>query len=461
MILGSGKVIFVDDEHYVRQSRRQTLELAKFEVTTLSNGEDALHMLDAHWPGILVTDIKMPGMNGLELLERVVHLDKDIPVVLLTGHGDIPMAVKAMQLGAYDFIEKPCPTEQFLEIVRRAMEKREPVMENRKLKQELASNRNRETKILGRCEAVERLNHIIRNVAESDADVLVLGETGTGKELVASTLHQQSRRRDRPFVPLNCGALPPTLIESELFGHEAGAFTDASRRRIGKFEHAHGGTIFLDEIESMPLDMQVRLLRVLQERVIERLGSNQPINVDIRIIAATKVDLKEASARGEFREDLYYRLNVVNLQLPPLRQRKEDIPLLFQHFVDEATRRYNYDPPTIPRAFMQELMDRAWEGNIRELKNEAERFVLGLASNPVDNSGKPHSSKTIDNGSGNLNDLVRVFEKTAIERELKRQSGDIKKTYLALGIPRQTLYDKMNKYGLKRSQFFNSGTEEA
>ena len=237
--MSSGKVIFVDDEHYVRQSRRQTLELARFEVTTLSNGEDALHMLDAHWPGILVTDIKMPGMNGLELLERVVHLDKDIPVVLVTGHGDIPMAVKAMQLGAYDFIEKPCPTEQFLEIVRRAMEKRQLVMENRKLKQELASNRDRETKILGRCDAVERLNRTIRNIAESDADVLVLGETGTGKELVANTLHQQSRRRERPFVPLNCGAIPPTLIESELFGHEAGAFTNAANQ-VGKRPKKNG-----------------------------------------------------------------------------------------------------------------------------------------------------------------------------------------------------------------------------
>ena len=459
--MSSGKVIFVDDEHYVRQSRRQTLELARFEVTTLSNGEDALHMLDAHWPGILVTDIKMPGMNGLELLERVVHLDKDIPVVLVTGHGDIPMAVKAMQLGAYDFIEKPCPTEQFLEIVRRAMEKRQLVMENRKLKQELASNRDRETKILGRCDAVERLNRTIRNIAESDADVLVLGETGTGKELVANTLHQQSRRRERPFVPLNCGAIPPTLIESELFGHEAGAFTNAGSRRIGKFEYANGGTLFLDEIESMPMDMQVRLLRVLEERVIERLGSNEQIKVDVRIIAATKVDLEEAGTQGLFRKDLFYRLHVVNLLLPPLRERKEDIPLLFQHFVDEASRRYNYDPPAVPREFMQELINRSWEGNIRELKNEAERFVLGLTANPIDKLSKSISPDSKVNGTRNLSEMVRVFEKATIEQELKQQRGDIKKTYTALGIPRQTLYDKMNKYGLKRSHFFNSDRKEA
>ncbi|QPJ61075.1 MAG: sigma-54-dependent Fis family transcriptional regulator [Candidatus Nitronauta litoralis] len=450
----SGKIIFVDDEEHVRRSRRQTLELAKYEVTTFSNAEDALHMLDNTWPGILVSDIKMPGLSGLELLEEVVRVDRDLPVVLITGHGDVPMAVKAMQLGAYDFIEKPCPTDQLLEIVRRAMEKRNLVMENRKLRMEIASSRQAENKILGQCEAIDRLNHIIRNIAESDADVLILGETGTGKELVANNLHELSQRRNHPFVPINCGALPVSLIESELFGHEAGAFTNADQRRIGKFEYAHKGTIFLDEIESMPMQMQVRLLRVLQDRVVERLGSNERIPVDVRVIAATKIDLKEASAKKEFREDLYYRLNVVNLQLPPLRERREDIPLLFQHFVAEASRRYNYEPAIVPQAFMHNLISRHWEGNIRELKNESERFVLGLS--PA-SSGEFRES-LVDHGQINgkkttLSRIVQNFEKTTIEQELHRQKGDIKNTYTALGIPRQTLYDKMTKYGLKRSQF--------
>lgn len=456
----SGKVIFIDDEEHVRRSRRQTLELAKYEVTTFSNAEDALHMLDNNWPGVLVSDIKMPGLSGIELLERVVNVDRDLPVVLITGHGDVPMAVKAMQLGAYDFIEKPCPTDQFLEIVRRAMEKRSLVMENRKLRMEIASSRQSETRILGRCEAMERLNHIIRNVAESDADVLVLGETGTGKEMVANNLHELSQRRNHPFVPINCGALPANLIESELFGHEAGAFTNADQRRIGKFEYAHKGTIFLDEIESMPMQMQVRLLRVLQERVVERLGSNEQIPVDVRVIAATKVDLKEASARMEFREDLYYRLNVVNLQLPPLRERREDIPLLFQHFVAEASKRYNYEPAVVPRAFMQNLMTRHWEGNIRELKNESERFVLGLSSPSIGIPSESFQDSEQKNGKKmTLSRIVQMFEKTTIEQELDRQKGDIKNTYTILGIPRQTLYDKMNKYGLKRSQFIVKGME--
>ncbi len=451
----SGHIIFIDDEQHVRRSRRQTLELANYEVTTFSSAEEALPMLDNQWPGVLISDIKMPGLSGIELLERVVNVDRDLPVVLITGHGDVPMAVKAMQLGAYDFIEKPCPTDELLEIVRRAMEKRNLVMENRQLRQEIASSRQVESRILGRCQAMDRLNRIIQNVAESDADVLILGETGTGKEMVANTIHELSPRRNHPFVPVNCGALPSTLIESELFGHEAGAFTSADQRRIGKFEFAHKGTIFLDEIESMPLQMQVRLLRVLQERVVERLGSNDHIPVDVRVIAATKVDLKEASARMEFREDLYYRLNVVNLHLPPLRERREDIPLLFQHFVAEASQRYNYDPPTVPRAFMQDLMSRHWEGNIRELKNESERFVLGLSSSPLETRIESPIEIETNGKNMTLSGIVQVFEKTTIEQELNRQKGDIKKTYTALGIPRQTLYDKMNKYGLKRSQFIN------
>ena len=454
MDMDKGKIIFIDDEKHVRRSRQQTLELAGYEVLTFATAEEALPLLTYDWDGILISDIKLPGLSGMDLLEKVNEIDRDLPVVLITGHGDVPMAVRAMQLGAYDFIEKPCPTEQLLEIVHRSMEKRRLVRENRHLRSQLRSGKDQGSPIIGRSPAMERLNQVLANIAESSADVLILGETGTGKELVARTLHNLSDRAKKPFVPVNCGAIPESLIESELFGHEAGAFTNASQRRIGKFEYAHEGTLFLDEIESMPLLLQVRLLRVLQERTIERLGSNESIPINIRVIAATKVDLKEASARNEFREDLFYRLNVVNLHLPPLRERREDIPLLFQHFVLEACQRYQYEPPVVSRTLMQELMARPWEGNIRELKNEAERFVLGIGLGQMDPSATaPVSSVESAKKKMTLSDMVGVFEKTTIEQELIRNKGDIKKTYTALGIPRQTLYDKMNKYGMKRSQY--------
>ncbi len=450
-----GKVIFVDDEKHIRHSRKQTLELVGYEVSCFSNPKDALAMISPRWAGIIVTDIKMPDMDGFEFLQQVIMIDKEIPVVVMTGHGDVPMAVKAMRLGAYDFIEKPCSSEHFLEAINRAIEKRKLILENRILRSEIESQKSPGVKIIGKSPSIEQLKQVIRNVADSNVDVLIQGETGTGKELIARYLHDQSKRNKKSFVPLNCGGFPETIIESELFGHEAGAFTGAEARRIGKFEHADGGTIFLDEIESMPLNLQVKLLRVIQERVIERLGSNEIIPVDIRVVAATKVDLKEASQKNEFREDLFYRLNVVKVDLPALRERREDIPLLFQFFVAEACDRYNYEVPIISRDTIQNLMLRSWEGNVRELKNEAERFVLGMSLKTI-NEGvnlpkftlSPQQEKTLS-----LATQVDMFEKTAIEQELIRQKGDIKKTYTALGIPRQTLYDKMNKYGLKRKEF--------
>ncbi|RKZ33873.1 MAG: sigma-54-dependent Fis family transcriptional regulator, partial [Gammaproteobacteria bacterium] len=275
------------------------------------------------------------------------------------------------------------------------------------------------------------------------------GETGTGKELVARCLHQQSHRRGRQFVAINCGAVPESIIESELFGHEAGAFTGAKTRRIGKFEFADGGTLFLDEIESMPLALQVRLLRVLQERVIERLGANESIPVDIRVVAAAKVDLREMASRGAFREDLYYRLDVIQIPLPSLRERPEDIPLLFQHFVLRASARYRREPPLVPATVLQQLATREWPGNVRELQNTADRYVLsgdaGIGLFP--------QAPGADGVASNLPGQVEQFEKGLITQELERQKGNIKATHTALGLPRKTLYEKMRKYGLQRKDF--------
>ncbi|MEW8014479.1 MAG: sigma-54 dependent transcriptional regulator [Candidatus Sedimenticola endophacoides] len=339
------QVFFIDDEQHIRIANRQTLELAGFEAQCFSTAEKVLSLLSPEWPGVVVSDIKMPDMDGLDFLARTMEIDRDLPVILVSGHGDISMAVGAIRDGAYDFIEKPFAAEALIETVRRALDKRKLTLENRSLKSELEAQSAPGPRIIGRTPAMQRLRTTIARLADTGADVLIHGETGTGKELVARALHEQSSRRVNHFVAINCGAVPESLIESELFGHEPGAFTGAAERRIGKFEHANGGTLFLDEIESTPLAVQIRLLRVLQERQLERLGSNELIGLDLRVVAATKVDLKAAADRGLFREDLYYRLNVVTLEIPPLRERPEDILLLFHHFVLLANARYNRDTP--------------------------------------------------------------------------------------------------------------------
>ena len=444
----AGSVLFVDDERPVRIASQQALELAGFEVTACDAAERALRHLGRDWPGCLVTDVRMPQMDGLELMERTLALDPELPVILITGHGDVPMAVEAMRNGAYDFLEKPFPSDRLVEVARRAVEKRRLVLENRRLRDRLSGSPPGETyPIIGRTPGIERLRATIAAVADTDADVLVLGETGTGKELVARALHAGSARRRSPFVALNCGAMPETIFESELFGHEAGAFTGAAKRRVGRVEHASGGTLFLDEIESMPLSLQVKLLRVIQERVIEPLGSNELVPVDLRVVAATKVDLRQASSAGKFREDLYYRLNVVVVTIPPLRERRDDIPLLFQHFVLQAAARYNRDPRAPTPAQTQRLMAHDWPGNVRELRNAADRFVLGL-----DDAPGAHGSPAAG-GNLSLAEQVDLFEKSLIESELARHKGSVKATVEALNVPRKTFYDKLKRYGLSREDF--------
>ncbi|MGD8956321.1 MAG: sigma-54 dependent transcriptional regulator, partial [Chromatiaceae bacterium] len=371
-------VMLIDDEEHIRVAASQALDLAGYRVHAFDRGERALAALTADWPGAVISDIRMPGIDGMQFLQRAGMIDPDLPVILITGHGDVSMAVEAMRAGAYDFLEKPFAVEDLVDTVGRAIDKRALTIENRRLKNELAMQSKPGLRIIGDTPAMRRLRLTIGQIADTDADVLVNGETGTGKELVARALHEIGRRRDRNFVAVNCGAVPENLIEAELFGHEAGAFTDAKSRRIGKFEHANGGTLFLDEIESMPLHVQVHLLRVLQERAIERLGSNELIPLDLRVVAASKVDLRAAATRGTFREDLYYRLGVVVIDIPPLRERRQDIPLLFQHFVLVAAARYRREPPpplTTPDQ-LNRLMMAEWPGNVRELRNAAERYVL-------------------------------------------------------------------------------------
>ncbi|WP_047043758.1 sigma-54-dependent transcriptional regulator [Vibrio mexicanus] len=441
-------VFFIDDESDIRLAIEQSFELEDLSAQFFESAEDALLAIKSQgMPKVVVTDICLPGISGENLLSSILHQDKDVPVILITGHGDISMAVNAIQTGAYDFIEKPFAPDRLIETVNRAIEKRDLSLENESLKRSLKASQALGPRIIGNTPSIEQLRQTISNVADTDADILLFGETGTGKELVARSLHEQSSRRDKNFVAINCGAVAENLLESELYGHEKGAFTGADSKRIGKFEHANGGTLFLDEIESMPMHAQIRLLRVLQERVIEPLGSNQLTPIDIRVIAATKTDLKLASAAGEFRQDLYYRLNVVTLDLPPLRQRKEDVPTLFHHFLLVAAARYKKTASAITSSDLDTLIGHDWPGNVRELRNTAERFVL-LGSLPQLGDVSKDTAETTS-----LSERVAEFEKEAIELALIKHGGSIKGTMAELQLPRKTLYDKMQKYGLEKENY--------
>ena len=369
-------------------------------------------------------------------------------MVLITGHGDIDMAVGAMRNGAYDFMEKPFSPERLVDVVRRALEQRGLAREVFSLRRQLAERSTLEGRIIGRSPAMQNLRELIANVADTSANVLIEGETGTGKELVARCLHDFSRRHAHQFVALNCGGLPENLFETEIFGHEANAFTGAGKRRIGKIEHANGGTLFLDEIESMSLDVQVKLLRMLQERVLERLGGNQQIPLDIRVIAATKEDLRQAADQGRFRADLYYRLNVAPLRIPPLRDRGDDVLVLFQHFADAASERHGLPSNSLQPAQRAMLLRHNWPGNVRELQNAAERFALGLElalDGQVESAAAPQDLPPAD---GNLSEQVEHFERSLIAAELARPHGSMRSLAEALGIPRKTLHDKLRKHGL-------------
>jgi len=437
--------ILIEDEQSVRKATTQTLELGGFSVQACADAEQALPLLHAGFAGIVVTDVRLPGRSGLEVLAHAVAADADLPVIVVTGHGDVAMAVEAMRAGAYDFIEKPFAADRLLETARRAQEKRNLVLDNRRLREAWQADPATPA-LVGQSAAMERVRTLIRSVGPTSVDILINGQTGAGKEVVARQLHAASERKG-PFVAINCGALPESVFESEIFGHEAGAFTGAQKRRIGKLEYANGGTLFLDEIESMPMALQVKLLRVLQERRLERLGGNESIAIDCRVIAASKADLLQLSAQGAFREDLYYRIGVVSIDLPRLRDRREDIPLLLAHFIHAAAIRYGRAAPAWTAALMAQWQQRDWPGNVRELRNFADRWVLGVADGSAADAAAASSTAAVS-----LPQQLDAYERTLIEDALAGADGNVALAAEQLGIPRKTLYDKIKKYDLANAR---------
>ena len=451
----NSRVLFVDDEEHMRLASKQALDLAGLNVDCFSSAEQVADLVSRNFNGVVVSDIRMPGMDGMELMQKLLQIDPELPVVLITGHGDVQLAVEAMRVGAYDFIEKPFAPAHLTGVVTRALEKRRLTLEIRRLRSAVGGHDKLEARLMGRTPVMVEIRRQIRAVAGTEADVLIVGDTGTGKEVTARALHAISDRRDRPFVAINCGALPADLVESELFGHEAGAFAGAIRSRYGKFEHAQRGTVFLDEIESMPRELQVKLLRAIQERTITRLGSNELIELDVRFIAASKSDLEQAAQDGQFRQDLLYRLNVVTLRMPTLEERKDDIPRLFIQLANEAAARYQRDPADIAPGVLAKLTTQHWPGNVRELRNAADRFVLGL-----DSPKPPESVGEKSAPPASLARQVGDFERNVIAAELMTNQGSLKKTYEKLGLSRKSLYEKMQKYQLSR-QVFNSSNKDA
>ncbi len=436
-------VLFVDDEEDLRLAAEQTLSLADLPMVPCPDAAAALEHLSDTFPGIVVTDIRMPGMDGTELMEAALNRDPDLPVILVTGHGDVDLAVQSMRRGAYDFIEKPYDPSRLVAIIRRALEKRRLTLELRALRAKAVGlgGDTIAARLTGGSDVIRTLRAEIRAIAGTEADVLIEGATGTGKGVAAQALHASSPRSERPFVAINCAALPEALIESELFGHAQGAFPGATRPRYGKFEHARGGTLFLDQVDSLPLALQAKLLAVLHDRIVTPLGSNDPVTLDLRVIAASGRDLQKAVADGAFRDDLYYRLNVVTLKMPPLSARREDIPALFQVLLAEAAARHDRPLPDIPAAELSALAARDWPGNVRELRNAAERRVLNL--------DLPRTDAT----PGRLADRMADHERALIAATLSSHDGSIKATYETLGISRKALYEKMQKYKLDRDKF--------
>ncbi|GAB3356935.1 sigma-54 dependent transcriptional regulator [Giesbergeria giesbergeri] len=433
------KVLLVEDDPHARLGCEQALQLDGIPVLAVGSVEEAERALLVEDFGTVVTDMRLPGASGMDLLRRVVERDPGLPVIIITGHGDVTLAVEAMRHGAYDFMQKPFSTADLVDVVRRALEKRGLVLEVETLRRRLDHRDVLETRLIGRSPQMSRVRQRILDVADAAVDILIVGETGTGKEMVARCLHDLSHGSQENYVALNCGGMTDTLLDSELFGHEPGAFTGAQKRRIGKIEYARGGTLFLDEVESMPMPMQIKLLRVLQERVIERLGANQQIPVSCRVVAASKADLKVQAEQGRFRADLYYRLNVVPIELPPLRERREDIPELYNEFLLQAAKRYNRPPPTLTPEALRRLMAQDWPGNIRELRNVADCHALGINRSTASAKELPVQS---------LTEAVESYERLLIADEYGRQSCNISRTAEALKVARTTLHDKLKKYGL-------------
>ena len=450
-------VLVVDDDPSMRAGLRQWMRLAGFEPVEAVDAEAALSRLGADFPGCVISDVLLPGASGLDLLRQARRIDPDLPVILMTGHGDVPMAVEAMREGAADFIEKPFDPDMLAAMVRRAADHRRLVLENRALSRRLSDMSGLSARLIGDAAAMVRLREQIAHFARTDASVMIVGETGTGKEVVARALHELSPRAEAPFVALNCAALPETMVEAELFGHEAGAFTGADRTRAGRIEQADRGVLFLDEVPSMPLALQPKLLRVLQEREVDRIGGRAAVPVDIRIISAANVDPRQAVADNLMRQDLVYRLNAVEIRIPPLRERGGDIRLLFDSFVNRFMADYGIDGVALTADDAAFLEVHDWPGNVRELRNAAERFVLNapMGAPPlrdlVTGSGIGAGAGEQEAPRGRLRELMEDYERRILVDALRRHGGRIAPVLEELDLPRRTLNEKMARLGLSRT----------
>ncbi|MFQ5456937.1 MAG: sigma-54-dependent transcriptional regulator [Myxococcota bacterium] len=443
------RVLVVDDQESIRRTLSAVLKDEGYPVILASSGEQALERAAQDAPQVVLLDIAMPGMNGIDVLSRLKDATPDLAVIMMSGHGTIETAVRATKLGAYDFIEKPLSIEKLLLAIRNAVEHHKLAEVNRMLLDALDAR----AKIVGESAPMKKLMGLIERVAPTNAWVLITGQNGTGKELVARALHTMSHRGDKPFVEVNCAAIPEELIESELFGHEKGAFTGAIMQKRGKFDLADQGTLFLDEIGDMSLMTQAKVLRILQEQSFERVGGVRKIQVDVRVIAATNKDLSQEIDRGTFREDLYYRLNVIPFHVPALSERREDIPLLAEHFLALSAAEARQKPKRLDKAAMKLLSAYAWPGNVRELRNIIERLVLMTPADKITVDDLPEELRggaTVDfSPGGSLAEARARFEREFIARMLAENGGNISKTAEKLGVARESLSRKIKQFGLQ------------
>lgn len=448
------KILIVDDERSIRNTLKEILEYEKYKVEEAEDGAKGLKMINENHYDVVILDIKMPKMDGIEVLEKAIDENPDTPFIMISGHGNLETAVECVKKGAYDYLQKPPDLNRLLITVRNALDKSSLITETKVLKRKVSKNRD----IVGESPAIKKIMDTIERVAPTDARVLVTGENGTGKELVARWLHEKSNRSKGPLVELNCAAIPAELIESEMFGHEKGAFTSAIKQRIGKFEQANGGTLFLDEIGDMTLSAQAKVLRALQEGKITRVGGDKEIKVDVRIVAATNKDLLAEIDAKKFRMDLYHRLSVILLHVPSLNDRKDDIPLLAERFVKEICEDYGMPKKVVTPSAIEALMQFDYSGNIRELKNIVERLVILSGekitdedvSNYVSNSVSAKSPKMLFDQFEKFQDFKEYIERMFIEDKLKKNSWNVSKTADILDIQRSHLYNKIEKYDLKR-----------
>ena len=440
-----GRILIVDDELVVRDSLGRWFAGEGYEIGLAASGREALAAVQEKHFDLALVDIKMPGMDGMELQKKLADADTDLLVVIMTGYASVETAVQALKRGAYDYITKPIDPDELVHLVDKALEHKRTSRELEKLRENLQEIYP-QTELIGKSPPMKRVFELIEMVAPTDTTVLISGESGTGKELVARAIHAMSPRRYMPMVVIHCGALTETLLESELFGHERGAFTGAQYRRKGKFEVADGGTVFLDEISDISLKTQTDLLRVLQEKEIVRVGGTQSIRVDFRCVAATNRDLEELVKAGSFRPDLYYRLKVLCIDLPPLRERREDIPLLADHFLHKLATAMNRPPPRLSTEAIDVLLKHDWPGNVREMENSIERALVISREPEIQPADFPFQLRATESRNGrSLNDVERGH----IEKVVQECEGNLSRAARILGIDRSTLYSKLKRYGLK------------